>query len=181
MSDVIDNTVDETSTATPVVNKELDTLKAKADLLGIQYSGNIGVAKLKEKIDLHMVEIDSTNVAPSKGTTSVGPNKTIMELEADAKRPIRCIINDLDPLYQDESTFIMSVGNRFFKVGPVIIKKDEEQDVPFAILEELRTKTMIKWVQSINHITKRPTGNKSAEQTKRYNINILDMNPDMTI
>ena len=181
MSDVIDNTVDETSTE-PKVNKELDALKAKADLLGIQYSGNIGVAKLKEKIDLHLVELDSTaTVAPSKGTTSVGPNKSIMELEAEAKRPIRCIVNDLDPLYQDESTFILGVGNRFFKVGPVIIRKDEEQDIPFAIVEELRTKTMIKWVQSINHITKRPTGNKAAEVTKRYNITILDENPDMTV
>ena len=153
----------------------LEELKEKANLLGLKYHPKVGIKKLKDKIDLHLQDFKE-NTTPEKtevGIVSKGPSKTIATMEKDARKLCRVLITDNDPLDVDNPTIIGGVQNAFFKVGPVIIKKDEEQDVPFCVLESLKTKTMVKWVPSINTMTRRPTGNKIAETRKRYNIVFL--------
>lgn len=164
-----DNTIEETP------EYDLDVLKAKADLLGLTYHPNIGGEKLKAKIDLHLTEAE-TEIVPETETPvnvkSVGPNKTVRDIEKAARKPVRCVITDNDPAEQSNPTIVHTVQNKFFKIG-VIIKKDAEQDVPAAVVKALRAKTMIKWVNSINSVTKRPTGNKVPTTKKRFNIQLI--------
>lgn len=87
----IDNKVDTTKTEEEL----MEALKKKADLLGIKYGVNIGFAKLKEKLDLFLAEQDDT-----PDTTSVGPNKSIIDIEKEAKKPMLVIIKDLDASQQ---------------------------------------------------------------------------------
>lgn len=163
-----DNTIDESKE----VEYDIEALKAKADLLDIKYSPNIGGKKLKEKIDLHLKSVEDDKVEEPVNVKSVGPSKTIRDIEKEARRKITVIITDNDPQEQSNPTIIHTVQNKYFKIGE-IIKKDEEQDVSKAIVDALKQKTMIKWVNSINNITKRPTGNKTPITKKRFNIQYI--------
>ena len=169
-----DNKVEETKEEIQEITYDIEALKAKADLMNIKYSGNIGGKKLKEKIDLHLTEMDATEtegVTESKiGAKSVGPNKKVLSSEQKAREIKTVIITDNDTSDGDNPTIVFGVLNSRFKVGPVIIRKEEEQDVPHCIVEALKAKTMIKWVNAINNITKRPTGNKIPVTKRRYNI-----------
>ncbi len=166
----IDGTIEDLETTEPEL--DIEALKAKADLLNIKYSGNIGAKKLKEKIDLHFEEVSPAVEPEPRNVKSVGPNKTIREIEKEARKLMTVIITDNDPQEQSNPTIVHTVQNKFFKIG-VIIRKDEEQDVPTAIVKALKEKTMIKWVNSINAITKRPTGNKTPVTKKRFNIQVI--------
>lgn len=153
----------------------LEDAKAKAKLLGITFHPQIGLTKLKDKINLHLQEFqeEETPTETKVGIKSKGPRKTVKDFEDAARKQHRVIITDNDPLDIENPTIIQGVQNAYFKVGPVIIRKDTEQFVPHCVLESLKSKTMIKWVPSINTMTKKPTGNKVAEVRKRYNISYL--------
>lgn len=158
-------------------SKLLEDLKIKADLLGIKYSPNIGLAKLKDKVDLFMQE--NTEETAPENEVSVGPNKSVFLAEQEARKPIYCVVKDLDASQQNDPTIVKNVGNKYFKIG-CIVKKGVPQLVPAAILKAIRGATMIEWVNERHPITKRPTGNKVARTAKRYSVEILDENPDIS-
>ncbi len=158
----------------------LEDLKAKADLLGVKYSGNIGVEKLKMKIEAHIAKEQEADERPSeaKGDGELTPGsdkyyRAIRDAEKVAREPVRCIITDLDQSDSDNPTIYAKVANSHFQIG-VIIKKDVEQLVPKAIVNALRQKTMVKWRNAVNPITKRPTGNKTPITVKRYAVQELN-------
>lgn len=164
--EIKDNTVDNT--------KLLEDLKKKADLLGLSYNKQIGFDKLKAKVDLFLIEDEKGNEPINE--TSVGPNKSIADIEKRAKEPLLVIVKDLDAGQQNDPTIVTNIGNSYFKIG-CITKKDVEQLVPRAVVDALKAKTMVQWVDEKHAITKRPTGNRVARTTSRYNVQILDENP----
>jgi hypothetical protein len=156
----------------------LEDLKAKADLLGVRYSGNIGVERLKAKIDAHIAkekeDSSSGDAVDEEDGSELMPGsdkyyRAIRAAEKAAREPVRCIITDLDQSDSDNPTIYAKVANSHFQIG-VIIRKDVEQLVPKAIVNALRQKTMVKWRNAVNPITKRPTGNKTPYTVKRYAI-----------
>lgn len=167
MSENVDNKVDEA--------KLLEDLKKKADLLGVTYNKQIGFEKLKLKVDLFLKEDEDVNEVVET-TTSVGPNKSIANIETEAKKPMLVIVKDLDAGQQNDPTIVTNIGNKYFKIG-CITQKDKEQMVPKAVVEALKAKTMVQWVDEKHAITKRPTGNRVARTTARYSIQVLDENP----
>ena len=163
--EIVDNKVDD--------SEKLERLKQKADLMGVKYNPSIGFDKLKLKVDLFLEEQeDKTPVNES----SVGPSNKILTLEQSAKKPIYAVVKDLDPSQQNDPTVVVNIGNKFFKIG-CIVTKGRAELIPNAIVEALKAKTMIEWVDEKHAITKRPTGNRVARTTKRYAIEILDANP----
>lgn len=167
--EIKDNTVDNQ-------DKLLADLKKKADLLGIKYNPQIGFDKLKAKVDLFLQEDEKSSVPVNE--TSVGPNRSIASIEAEAKKPMLVIVKDLDASQQNDPTIVTNIGNKFFKIG-CITQKDKEQLVPKAVVDALRAKTMVQWVDEKHAITKRPTGNRVARTTARYNIIVVDENPEI--
>ena len=163
--EIVDNKVDE--------SEKLERLKQKADLLGITYNAKIGFEKLKLKVDLFLEEQEGETPV---NESSTGPNNKILSLEQQAKKPVYATVKDLDPSQQNDPTIVVNIGNKFFKVG-CIVEKGKPQLIPNAVVEALRAKTMIEWVDEKHAITKRPTGNRVASTTKRYNIEIIDANP----
>jgi len=166
MSENVDNKIDK--------SKLLADLKTKADLLGVKYNPNIGFDKLKTKVDLFLKEQEKEETPVNE--SSVGPSNTILDLEKKARAPIYAVVKDLDPSQQNDPTIVVNIGNKYFKIG-AIVEKSKPQLIPSAIVKALEAKTMIEWVDQKHAITKRPTGNKIARTTKRYNINILDDKP----
>ena len=163
--EIVDNKVDE--------SEMLERLKQKADLLGIKYNPNIGLEKLKLKVDLFLEEQeDKTPVNES----SVGPSNKVLDAENKAKKPVYAVVKDLDATQQNDPTIIVNIGNKYFKIG-CIVTKEKPELIPSAVIEALRAKTMIEWVDEKHAITKRPTGNRVARTTKRYAIEIIDADP----
>jgi hypothetical protein len=160
-----DNKVDTTET-----DKKMDALRKKADLLGISYNAKIGMAKLKAKIDMFIEDKGGNDPV---NEVSVGPNKTISDIEADAKTPMLVIVRDLDATQQNDPTIITNIGNKYFKIG-CITKKAVEQIVPKAVVSAIRAKTMVQWIDEKHAITKRPTGNRVAQTSKRYSIEVIE-------
>lgn len=165
-----ENTID--SAEQKEVEYDMDALRAKAKLLGIDFNSRIGGKKLKAKIDAHIVEMETSSDEKESvvGSVSTGPSNKIKDAEKAARKKVLVIITDTDTRDVDNPTIVHGVMNRYFKIGPEVIKKDTEQFVSTAIVNALKSKTTIKMVPSINHITKRPTGNKVAETRKRYSI-----------
>lgn len=160
--EIVDNKVDE--------SEKLERLKQKADLLGIKYNPSIGFDKLKLKVDLFLEEQeDKTPV----NENSVGPSNKILSLEQEAKKPVYAVVKDLDPSQQNDPTVVVNIGNKYFKIG-CIVTKGKAELIPAAVIEALKAKTMIEWVDEKHAITKRSTGNRVARTTKRYNIEIID-------
>lgn len=160
--EIVDNKVDDA--------EKLERLKQKADLLGIKYNPSIGFDKLKLKVDLFLEEQeDKTPVNES----SVGPSNKILSLEQEAKKPVYAVVKDLDPSQQNDPTIVVNIGNKYFKIG-CIVTKGKAELIPNAIIEALKAKTMVEWVDEKHAITKRPTGNRVARTTKRYSIEIID-------
>ena len=160
-----DNKVD-----TPKVDKLLDAMRKKADLLGITYNANIGLVNLKAKVD-SFIEDKGGNEPVNE--TSAGPNNTITNAEKIAKTPQLVIIRDLDASQQNDPTIIKNIGNKHFKIG-CIIKKGVEQFVPKAVVDDCRAQTMVQFVDELHAITKRPTGNRVTRTTKRYSIEMIN-------
>lgn len=160
--EIVDNKVDE--------SEKLERLKQKADLLGITYNAKIGFEKLKLKVDLFLEEQE--NKTPVN-ESSVGPSNKILDMEKAAKKPIYAVVKDLDPSQQNDPTVVVNIGNKYFKIG-CIVTKGKAELIPSAVIDALKAKTMVEWVDQKHAITKRPTGNKIARTTKRYNIEILD-------
>ena len=155
-------------------NYDMEALRSKADLMGIEYHPSIGGKKLKEKIDLHVAEIANPGDEEEfENVHSVGPSKSIAGIEKAARKTRRVIIIDNDVRDQSNPTIPLTVGNSYFKVGG-LIKKEVEQDVPQILIDELLGKSMVRFVNAIDNITKRPTGNKIPQTIKRYNIQFLD-------
>ncbi len=157
------------------IEYDMEALRSKATLMGVDFHPSIGGKKLKEKIDSHIRDMELSDVVDESvvGVSSAGPSNKIKEAEKAARKLILVVISDLDTRDIDNPTIVHGVLNDFFKIGPVIIKKDIEQLVPTAIVQALRVKTMIKMVPSINYITKRPTGNKVPETRKRYSVTVV--------
>ena len=168
MSEELDNKVEVSKD-----DKLFTELKARADLLGVKYSPNIGFDKLRLKIELKLEEAEDSD---SISESSVGPNKFVLAAEAKAKAPKLVIVKDLDASQQNDPTIVTNIINKYFKIG-CITQKDIEQLVPTAVVDALKAKTMVQWVDEKHAITKRPTGNRVARTTARYNVQILDENP----
>lgn len=92
---------------------ELDTLKARADLMGIKYSDNIGVETLRKRINEKLAgtqsEVPDVTVAPiSAPTPAVDPIKAIRD---EALKLIRVRVVPLDTTKRDYQGEIYSAGN----------------------------------------------------------------------
>jgi len=148
-------------------------LKQKASLLGVTFSPNIGFDTLKLKVDLKLEESGQT----VETSTSVGPNKAVLSAEEIAKKPMLVKVMDLDPSQQNDPTIVTNIVNKYFKIG-CITQKTIEQKVPAAVVAAIQAKTMVQFVDEKHAITKRPTGNKVARTTARYNVVVLDENPE---
>lgn len=125
-----------TAPEAPVVEEEeapapakthLDTLKQKANLMGISYSNNIGIEALKAKIDAKMngeTEVQESQEQPQPEAQTLSsaeadvaqaqPKKDWrQELRDEEMKLIRVRITNMDPKKKDLPGEILTVANRF--------------------------------------------------------------------
>lgn len=85
---------DQKEVATEASHSELDSLKKIADLAGVQYHPNIGVDKLKEKIEEHLAKPKEAPVAPQvihQVVQQVVPQEAVKSNEISAEERKRIV------------------------------------------------------------------------------------------
>jgi hypothetical protein len=163
-----------------VEESEIDSLKRKADVMGIKYSPNIGVETLRARIDeqIGVVEKEVKASAPAKPK----PKKTKEQLKheyytrcrKDANKLIRIVVTCMNPNKKDWPGEIITVSNA--AIGTV--KKyvpfgiEEGYHVPHVIYEQLKNR-------EYQHFVKTPRGPGGIQGMKsvispEFNIRILD-------
>jgi hypothetical protein len=154
---------------------EMSTLKARADLLGIQYHPSIGLDKLRAKVN---GAITGEKVADSKEVTEAEApaeteNQMRVRLRKEANALVRVRVMNMNPAKKEWEGEIITAGNSV--VGTV--KKyvpfgnDEGWHVPQIILTQLQERQCTIFVTS-----KDARGNsiRKGKLVKEFAIEILD-------
>jgi hypothetical protein len=127
---------------------ELETLKARADRMGLSYHPSIGVEKLREKVNAAMAA-DTPPEAPVQAPTpevAPAPVETLAQerkrMKNHANELIRVRITCMNPAKKEWSGEIFTVGNAL--VGSITkyipFNAEEGWHVPRIILEQLQAR-----------------------------------------
>lgn len=162
-----DLTQNENSDSIEETVNELDLLKQRARMMGIQFSNNIGVEALRAKIEAKQAEeADSKIEVPAVKTAPTKSAKATMlaAMKSEQMKLVRLRISNLDPKKKDLRGEVITVGNdimgkvaKFVPYGEVT---DNGYHVPQCIYNELKSRKFL-------HIrtTKNPrTGEAQVEQ-----------------
>lgn len=181
MSDTTTQDLD-TTEDTPQVS-ELDLLKQQAQMMGIEFSNNIGVETLRKRIAEAMAankeaadqSHEAEVVATGKSTAKVKSlRQTIVDREM---RLVRCRIYNMDPLKKDKPGDIFTVANRYLGTVRKFIPYGEQTDggyhIPYCLYKLLKSR---KFVQIK---VKKDPDNPGREivttrEVREFNIEVLD-------
>lgn len=147
----------------------LIALKNKAKMLGITFSPNIGMDKLKEKVDAKLAEqpdkdpVDTGSIAPSTAQLLAAKKK-------EASRLVRIRLTTVDQNKKDWPGEMFSVGNSKFGMFKKYIPYGTEWHVPqimLNVIEEKMCQVFVNVTDSQGNKTKLP------KLVKAYNIDYL--------
>lgn len=139
---------------------EMFSLKARARLMGIQFSNNIGLEALRLKINAKLAELEPEEDEPAVAETVVAAPvaekpKTRAQLEmemraklmAEATKLVRLRITNLNPNKRDLPGEIFTVANEFIgtisKYIPFGAVTDDGYHVPYCLYEMMRDKQFV--------------------------------------
>lgn len=164
------------------VTSELDTLKARADLLGINYHPSIGVEKLREKVAAAMADKPPTEATTAPSGASVKPGE-MTEAQLEAQRMsnlrdeqlalIRIRLTCMNPNKAEWDGEIFTVGNSL--VGSVTkyvpFNADDGWHVPKILLDTLMDRQCQIFVTTKS---KHGVNVRQGKLIKEFSIQILD-------
>lgn len=157
---------------------ELTTLKARADLLGIQYHPSIGLEKLRAKVAESMAETPSSAPAPTAGPAAVAVVETEGQmrkrLKNESSELVRIRLTCMNPAKKDWAGEIFTVGNSIvgtFKKYVPFVDADDGWHVPRIMLEVLKDRQcqIFSTLKSKNGISVR-----QGKLIKEFAIEILE-------
>lgn len=140
---------------------ELDMLKHRANLLGVNYSNNIGAETLRERIRAKMEELENKNdQATVSAALPTVPNPLNDETEAPVKRMtirqmlhkeqmklVRLRITNLDPKKKDLPGEILAVANEYIGTVRKYIPYGEVTEsgyhVPYCLYKQLEARKFL--------------------------------------
>lgn len=148
-----------TQSATPVPS-ELATLKARAKVMGIDFSPNIGLDALRERVNTKanavealnepepIVQVDTVKTAV-KGESKLQAELRIRkELIAEQTKLVRCRIECMNPAKGDLKGDLFTTGNRYVGKISRFIPFGEQTDngwhIPFMLYNMLKNKKFLK-------------------------------------
>lgn len=166
--DILDNNEDDVLPQT----SELDSLKMRADQLGLKYHPAIGVEKLREKVN---ATIEGTDSGEDEEPNALAPDtETVNEKRARLKREalklVRVRITNMNPNKKEWEGEIFTVSNSVIGTVKKMIKFDVEYHVPQIILNVMRERECQVFVNF-----KDAKGNRSKEGklVKEFAIEVL--------
>lgn len=158
---------------------KLEELKQEADDLGVTYSGNIGEAKLQEKINAHYESKEDSVVVPKedepvketpvavKGKLTKLARAKEAERAARATRVITIIDND-QRVNNQTTTCTVSCGNEYFDLGTMLLPLNMPVEVMQGHIN------VLKEVEIPQHVKDNRTSLSTVVLRKRYTISYED-------
>ena len=166
------------------MDKTLEELKAEADVLGVEYSKNIGATKLSEKIEAYyesQAAGDSVKVyaEPAKEEAPVKTSgkaldkeafkrKHVADMKAKAMKTRVVTITNNDPAENSVLTAdYFSFENQFFGKA-VIVPFNTPVELPQGIIDVIKNTPLT--IHSAEYKNGKHTGNASAKLAKKYSV-----------
>lgn len=159
---------------------ELETLKARADMMGIKYHPATGVDKLKARINAALDAESEESNQPKKPLMLKKNSKLLTNAEyvkakrekvrRDAAKLVRVRITSMDPNKREWEGEVISAGSAKLGTFKKYIPFNVEWHIPQIMLDALKEKRC-----SIFHTVKDHLGNKvrKAKLVPAYNIEVL--------
>lgn len=144
---------------------ELETLKERADLMGIKYSPNIGIDTLREKVNAQLAKPEPEETGPVM-TGSL----RYTALREDAMKLIRVIVTNLNPSKKESEAEFFKVGNRLL-TATRLVPFEQETHIENIILNALKGRQYCIVVHEKNSEGKKVPVRKMR---KEFQIEILD-------
>lgn len=144
---------------TDTSKSELETLKERADLMGIKYSPNIGVDTLRDKVN--------TRLTPKTEPETKGYKSQRM----DAMKLIRVRVINLNPSKKESGGEFMRTGNSQIKTVSRFVPFDSETHVEQILLNLMKERQYCQVVYEKN-----AEGKKSPvrKMRKEFQIELLE-------
>lgn len=165
---------------------ELDMLKSRAKMMGIEHSNNIGVEALREKINAKMdaasdvveevVEpINPISDEPVR-TNTQKKHSLRQQLQSEALKLVRLRITNLDPSKKDLKGEILSVSNDFVGNIRKFIPYGEATENGFHVPHILYKHMKRKQFQQIKTFRNKRTGQIEISQSmvREFALEVLD-------
>lgn len=163
-----------------------DELKAEAASLGIQFSANIGAAKLKEKIDAYYESQETSgkelqaaveakekseekSAEVNKAVSKKGFNITEAKKKANETRVITIIDND-QRVNNQTDTCKVTCANMYFDLGSVILPLNTPVQVRQGHIN------VLKEIKIPQHVKDNKTNLSTVRMIPRYTISYEDRN-----
>ncbi|AUR82504.1 coil containing protein [Vibrio phage 1.152.O._10N.222.46.E1] len=150
---------------------KLQTLKKKADMLGVTYHPSIGMDKLKEKVDAKMAETPTTDPVNDGAIKVLDKGGEATAKRREASKLVRIIINTRDPNKKDWPGEIFSVGNRTAGFYKKYVPYGIEWHVPQIIFNTIRDKKVQIFVASTDSKGRKI---KAPRIISAYSVEVLD-------
>jgi len=160
-----------------LVQDELATLKARADLLGLTYHPSIGVAKLREKVTAALSSENKDEETASEAPVVEAVEETVGQkrarLRREANELVRIRLTCMNPAKKEWDGEILTVGNAavgtFKKYIP--FNADAGWHVPRIIYEQLISRQCQVFVT-----TRDERGNsvRKSKLIKEFAVELLD-------
>ena len=147
---------------------EIETVKEKADLIGVPYSPNIGLETLKERVAEKMA---GTSKTPDEGPVAQGfrtDTKRRQKLIKDATKLIRVLVTNRNPNKKDVTgeyfTFSNSAVGTITRLVPFNVETHVEQGILNAMtLRKYAKVTMKKNAQGVPYPERRTLAELGVE------------------
>jgi hypothetical protein len=172
---------------------ELDVLKDRARKMGVEFSNNIGVETLKQRINdkLSQAENEDTENQENEEPQEINPlsqdgikdapakpvkSKTLRQrIYEENMKLVRCRITNLDPKKKDLPGEIVTVANEFLGTVRVFVPYGEVTDegwhIPYCIFKMLKRRTFVQIRTIKNKATQ--TNRVETRDVKEFSIEIL--------
>lgn len=168
------------------VTDELTKLKARADMMNIEYHPSIGVAKLREKINAHLnaeaAPVVKTAVALDKpAATETTDTKPAVETEGmrrqrlmnDAGKLVRVVVSCKNPAKKEWPGQLISAGNSLVGTFTKFVPFDNEEGwhVPHIIYKQLKA---AEYQSFYTEKTKNGVSVRRGKLQKEFAVELLD-------
>lgn len=185
--DSLNNEKDDLSIGDAV--NELVLLKHKADLLGVNYSNNIGAETLRERIRAKQEELDNAEAVPAQQVFAANPlagdsaapvkRMTLRQmLHRDQMKLVRLRITNMDPKKKDLPGEILTVANEYIGTVRKYVPYGEQTEggfhVPYCLYKMMDARRFLNL-----RTRKGPNKQVIVEQNwaREFSLEIL---PDLT-
>lgn len=171
------------NTEVTIVQDELVTLKARADLLNITYHPSIGVEKLREKVAAALADAPPVDASPAP---PVAPVAAAPEVETEPMRLrrmkreslalIRIRITCMNPAKKDWEGEIITTGNSLIGTVSKFVpfNADDGWHVPHIIYQQL-VERMCQIFVSKKQGKGTDSGDKQGKLIREFAIEVLPM------